>query len=598
MRLLNTTTFKLEYYEDANLVPEYAIFSHKWYTGGEEVVLLDFQTPGNAPHKKGFAKLQGLCSVAAAKGHRFVWCDACCIEKSNEVELSKSINSMFRWYQNAAECIAFLGDVGGDDGRLLEHSIYFKRGWTLQELIAPQDMIFYDQHWNCLGTKKDLLDALSSITRIPRDVLSHNRHFSTCSVAQRMSWASDRETREVEDEAYSLMGLFDISLKLIYGEGQKAFIKLQREIIASSADQSIFSWKLDSRKHRAGSSLLAPSPHAFAECGNIVPTSVQKPYSLTNIGLSIQWNTWPHSMETYLAYLDCTEVGSPTSEIAILIAKLPTADQYVRVTDPENVSVFSANAPSAVERRLRKTRQIYMREVTEELPMNRSYGFWLRTIEPPRRPGSEIHVLSRAATTARDRLMLNPGMVGDAGIIGIDPKTKGSSKWSLVRWIKLQFDDEFRPMIVMLNDRGRQTYANALRGNLNQRTFDREITDRQVNGRWAHEGLFSDFSWHETKQSQTNSLIPTPDRAKKWDGGAYSMSFIERFGNTRDFEDLNLRFQVKLLRDPSSDDGSSASASSTGRTKYIWTVDITEYPAHLKSGFPWSALRSLITGKE
>ncbi|KAK5729161.1 hypothetical protein LTR15_002303 [Elasticomyces elasticus] len=533
MRLLNTTTFKLEYYEDDNLVPEYAIFSHKWYPSGEELIILDFQTAENAPHKKGFAKLQALCTIAAAKGHRFV--------------------CMFRWYQNAVECIAFLGDVGGHDGRSLEHSIWiwFKRGWTLQELIAPQNITFYDYRWNCLGTKKDLLKPLSKITRIPRDVLSHDRHFSGCSIAQRMSWASDRETREVEDEAYSLMGLSDISLKLIYGEGEKAFIKLQREIIASSADQSIFSWKLDSRKHRAGSSLLAPSPHAFAECGNIVPTSVQKPYSLTNIGLSIQWNTWPHSMETYLAFLDCTEIGCPGSGIAILIAKLPTENQYVRVTDRENLSVFHSEAPSANEQRFRKIRQIFMRETTEELPMNRSYGFWLRTIEPPRRPGSEIHVLSRAATTAKDCLMLNPGMEGDAGIISIDPKTKGSSKWSLVRWIKLQFDDDFQPMIVMLNDRGRQTYANALRGNLNQRTFDREITD----GRWAHEEVFSDFSWHETKQSQTNHLIPTPDRANKWDGGAYSMSLIHRFGNIRDFEDLNLRFQLKLLRDPFSDDG-------------------------------------------
>ncbi|KAK3661195.1 hypothetical protein LTR56_000318 [Elasticomyces elasticus] len=597
MRLLNTSTFELEYYEDVNLVPEYAIFSHKWYTGGEEVILLDFQRPGNAPHKKGFSKLQGLCSVAAAKGHRFVWCDACCIEKSNEVELSKSINSMFRWYQNAAECIAFLGDVGGDDGRLLEHSIYFKRGWTLQELIAPQDMTFYDQHWNCLGTKKDLLDALSNITRIPRDVLSHHRHFSTCSVAQRMSWASDRETREVEDQAYSLMGLFDISLKLIYGEGEKAFIKLQREIIASSADQSIFSWKLDNRKHRAGSSLLAPSPHAFAECGNIVPTSVQKPYSLTNIGLSIQWYTWPHSMETYLAFLDCSEVGSPRSEIAILIAKLPTADQYLRVTDWENGSVFRDEAPSTDERRLRKSRQIFMRETTDELPLNRSYGFWLRTIEPPRFEGCEIRILPRASTTAKECVMLAPGMVGDAGIISIDPKNKkGSVKWSFVRWIKLQFDDDFHPMVVILNE----PRPSILRGRLNQRTFDLAFNDRQRTDSLADQELFSDFSWLKSKQSQSGQFGPKPDRANKWDGGGYSMTSTntKKGGNIHDFEDLNLRVRLTLLPDPFPKDGRSANASSTGRTKYIWTVDITEYPADLKSGFPWSALRSLITGKE
>ncbi|KAK5719683.1 hypothetical protein LTR17_015218 [Elasticomyces elasticus] len=597
MRLLNTTTFKLEYYEDDNLVPGYAIFSHKWYPSGEELILLDFQTPGNAPHKKGFAKLQGLCTIAAAKGHHFVWCDSCCIDKTNDFELSKSINSMFRWYQNAAECIAFLGDVGSDKGALLEHSIWFKRGWTLQELIAPHKMTFYDQHWNCLGTKEDLLEPLSSITRIPRDVLSHDRHFSSCSVAQRMSWASDRETREVEDGAYSLMGLFDISLKLIYGEGEKAFIKLQREIIASSADQSIFCWKLDNRIHKPGSSLLAPSPRAFADCGDVIPTSVQRPYSLTNIGLSIQLCTWPHSMETYLAYLDCNKVGSPESEIAILIAKLPTADQYVRVTDPENVSVFGAKAPSATERRLRKIRQIFMREVTEELPMNRSYGFWLRTIEPPRSEGCEIRVLSRAATIAQDCVMLAPGMVGDAGVISIDPKNRrGPVKWSFVRWMKLQFDDDFHPIVAILNERRPST----LRGKLNQRTFDLAFNDRQRIDASADQELFSDISWLKSKQSQSSHLGPKPDRANKWDGGGYSMTStnIKKGGSIHDFEDLNLRVRLTLLPDPFSIDGRHASASSTARTKYIWTVDITEYPADLKSGFPWSALRSLITGKE
>ncbi|KAK3647674.1 hypothetical protein LTR56_007903 [Elasticomyces elasticus] len=567
MRLLNTTTFELAHYEDEHLLPKYAIFSHKWYPSGEEVTFSDFQTPGNAPHKKGFAKLESLCAVVAAKGHR--------------------------WYQNATECIAFLGDVGGDEDSPLEHSIWFKRGWTLQELIAPRNMTFYNQHWNCLGTKKDLLEPLSNITRIPQDVLSHYRHFSTCSVAQRMSWASDRETRDVEDEAYSLMGLFDISLKLIYGEGQKAFIKLQREIIATSADQSIFCWKLDSRTHKAGSSLLASSPRAFAECGDIIPTSVQRPFSLTNIGLSIQLETWPHSMEAYLAFLDCEDVGFPGSAVAILIAKLPIASQYVRVTDRNNISVVRCKAPRFPHK---KIRQIFMREITEELPMNRSYGFWLRTIEPPRREGCEIRILSRAATTAQDCVMLAPGMVGDAGIISIDPRhKKGPVKWSFVRWIKLQFDDDFHPMIVILNERR----PSILRGILNQRTFDLAFNDRQRIDSSADQGLFSDSSWLVSKQSQSSHFSPAPDRANKWDGGGYSMtSTIDNYENIHDFKDLNLRVRLKLLPDPFSDDDPSTKTSSSGMVKHIWTVDIEEYPGDLMVGSSWSALRSLITGKE
>ncbi|KAK5676259.1 hypothetical protein LTS10_011071 [Elasticomyces elasticus] len=553
MRLLNTSTFTLEYYEDDNLVPEYAIFSHKWYASGEELILLDFQTSGNAPHKKGFTKVQGLCAIAAAKGHRFVWVDSCCIDKTNDAELSKSINSMFRWYQNAAECIAFLGDVGGNEGRSMDGSIWFKRGWTLQELIAPRNMTFYDQYWNCLGTKKDLLEPLWKITGIPLDVLTHDTHFSSCSIAQRMSWASDRETRDVEDQAYSLMGLFDISLKLIYGEGEKAFIKLQREIIANSADQSIFCWREpDSRTRKFGSSLLAPSPRAFAEMNGIVPTSVQSPYSLTNIGLSIQLYTWPYSMETCLAYLDCRDVRVPDSQIAILIAKLPTENQYVRVADQ-------------------------------------------KTIEPPRPEGSEIRILSRAVTTAKDRVMLAPGMVGDAGIISIDPRGKGQSEWSLVRWIKLQFDDEFRPMVVILNVQGRSD----LRGKLNQRTFDRAFNSRQQTGSSADQELFNDFSWFESKQSQSSHFSPKPDRSNKWDKGFYSMTFVEKPGALLcDLEDLNLSFWLKLLPDPSSDDGLSGNILSTDKAKYIWTVYITELSADLSKRSPWSSLRSLITGKK
>lgn len=162
--------------------------------------------------------------MAISENCRYGWVDTCCINKGDAVELSEAINSMYQWYKGSKLCIAYLEEV---PQKQLTDSQWFDRGWTLQELISPKAVTFFDHDWNIIGTKLKLIADLSRKTSIPEEILSHTTQPSSCSVAQRMSWAADRKTKRVEDRAYSLMGLFDIHMPMIYGEREKAFLRLQ-----------------------------------------------------------------------------------------------------------------------------------------------------------------------------------------------------------------------------------------------------------------------------------------------------------------------------------------------------------------------------------
>ena len=176
----------------------------------------------------------------------------CCIDKTSSAELSEAINSMFRWYEKAKVCYAYLSDVSGDanlkkDVSEFVGSRWFTRGWTLQELVAPKSVLFYSRRytgWHFLGTKEDLCDHISAVTGIDTDTL-YGAGLELASVARKMSWASHRETTRVEDTAYCLLGIFDVNMPLLYGEGKKAFLRLQEEILRSSYDYSLFAWGLN-----------------------------------------------------------------------------------------------------------------------------------------------------------------------------------------------------------------------------------------------------------------------------------------------------------------------------------------------------------------
>ncbi|KAK4457972.1 heterokaryon incompatibility protein-domain-containing protein, partial [Cladorrhinum samala] len=240
MRLLRTDKLESVHFPGQD-VPPFVILSHTW--DDEEVLFQDIQQ-GTATSRRGIQKVYGACEQARKDGFRFIWIDTCCIDKTSSAELSEAINSMFQWYGDADVCYAFLSDVDGsedphspDSG--FQKSRWFTRGWTLQELIAPPIVIFYDEDWDEIGSRAKLQSLIVSITNINAEYFE-TMDLSQFSAAQKMSWASNRQTTRVEDMAYCLLGLFDINMPLLYGEGEKAFLRLQEEILRQSEDDSLF----------------------------------------------------------------------------------------------------------------------------------------------------------------------------------------------------------------------------------------------------------------------------------------------------------------------------------------------------------------------
>lgn len=392
MRLINTHTLKLE--DCLEVVPKYAILSHTW--GDEEVTLQDWSAPEMRDHllsllgtlesegpaytsltkwqslahinsteveervqhwrgpigtknhlnRFGYWKILQTCILARKDGLRYLWVDTNCIDKTSSAELSEAINSMYVWYRSSAVCYAYLSDVvitdstyenindlKDDSLNSFRQSRWFRRGWTLQELLAPRRLSFFSRDWILVGTKQNMAPLLAEITRVDERYLLYTQDIRSASVAQRMAAAADRTTTRPEDIAYCLLGLFNVNMPLLYGEGGKAFVRLQEEIMKVSDDHSIFAWtwltELSGRNtgktaaevaaiHRKGHSLvykpnfpanrmngilynymrqpvtrptlLAPDPACFFDASNIPilkPTGSAGIFTMTNAGLSI-----------------------------------------------------------------------------------------------------------------------------------------------------------------------------------------------------------------------------------------------------------------------------------------------------------------------
>lgn len=290
MRLLNTKSLRFEEFF-ANQVPQYAILSHRW--GDDEVTFQDLRK-GRKRDSQGYAKIKRCCYLADERGFHWVWIDTCCIDKKSSAELSEAINSISHWYHGAGECYAYLADVvwdfqnvGASKMKFME-SKWFTRGWTLQELLAPSTIIFLDEKWRAFGARDMLSTEISAATGIKQE---HLDDWSGASIATKMSWVSRRVTSRVEDLAYCMLGLFDVNMPLLYGEGEKAFVRLQLEIIKKSDDESIFAWTTKpSSQTFVG--MLAPRPDCFAQSADIRihPHLLKKrfPYAMTNQGLEFQ----------------------------------------------------------------------------------------------------------------------------------------------------------------------------------------------------------------------------------------------------------------------------------------------------------------------
>ncbi|KAJ5622373.1 heterokaryon incompatibility protein-domain-containing protein [Penicillium herquei] len=293
MWLINARTIKLKYFVTPQQAPPYAILSHTWGDYEDEISFQEMkESDSRSPkHSKrpGWQKIKQACAKAMEYNYKYIWIDTCCIDKSSSAELQEAINSMFSYYAESDICIAYLSDVEvsritlglGTQLEQFQEARWFTRGWTLQELLAPANVEFFNKSWQNLGSKNELCDLISDITGI-RNIYLRGRDDAArrrASVAERMSWAAKRETTRLEDKAYCLLGLFDVHMPLLYGEGDRAFLRLQEEILRSNDDVTIHLWSMPNssryeklnlgvkRTHFGGPRehpLMAPGPEFFS----------------------------------------------------------------------------------------------------------------------------------------------------------------------------------------------------------------------------------------------------------------------------------------------------------------------------------------------
>ena len=318
MWLLHTSTGELVHFDSPDDVKGgYAILSHVWQQpemSFQELQALRLHPSSSQDTVLSLAspKIRECCRLAESHGYQWLWIDTCCIDRSSSAELSEAVNSMFAWYSQAHVCYAYLYDVSRSGSlhrreSAFRKSRWFSRGWTLQELIAPRSLVFLSQDWTMVGTKASLASLLEEITGIDADVLTFRRSVADVSVARRMWWASTRKTTRIEDEAYSLMGLFGVHMPTVYGEGARAFRRFQEEILKRTSDQTLFAWgnvlpartsplheRIAFSNYHDDSHLFAPSPAAFCNSGNMKPIPVHVAFksALTTLGIH------PEELET------------------------------------------------------------------------------------------------------------------------------------------------------------------------------------------------------------------------------------------------------------------------------------------------------------
>ncbi|KAI1311092.1 heterokaryon incompatibility protein-domain-containing protein [Xylaria venustula] len=378
----------LAHSDEGEIRPEY----QHWYT---------LVGPDQRLNGFGYWKILKTCLEARKDGLNYLWVDTNCIDKTSSADLSEAINSMYTWYRSSSICYAYLSDVRitdtiyharspdtahvemelkNNDLDSFRQSRWFRRGWTLQELLAPKTVRFYSRDWTPIGTKKEMATLLAKITRVDAKYLLYAQDIRSASIAQRMAAVADRTTTRPEDIAYCLLGLFNVNMPLLYGEGAMAFVRLQEEIMKVSDDHSLFYWTwiseltgrfkgeavasrrdhftldhkpnfpvnrvkslLHNRMRRDGSrpTLLAPDPACFFDASSVPtlrPLEGSGIFTLTNAGLSVTLPILRYpDKRLFFAVID--EVKNPKNDTisTILIPLTPHyrhQDRWTRTSFP------------------------------------------------------------------------------------------------------------------------------------------------------------------------------------------------------------------------------------------------------------------------
>ncbi|GIZ45899.1 hypothetical protein CKM354_000904700 [Cercospora kikuchii] len=373
---------------------------------------------------------------------------------------------MFRWYSRSNVCYVFLTDVSKaeldldelathancrhlkarDSGvKLIDNAfarcLWFSRGWTLQELLAPKHLYFYDKDWQLLGDKKSLQCWISQASGIDGDVLCGDYSLQQCSVAMRMSWAARRRTTRVEDRAYSLLGIFDVNMPMLYGEGSKAFMRLQEEIIKTNDDQTIFVWESDQSDYVG---MLAPDLDAFQGKGehHYYTFFPSQGFSLSNRGLLIKMPLIQWSLDIYIAVLCCGIIvngnGKPQG---IYLQRLGSSEQYGRVRFQGRHSVPVEGALPALKPVYVRQRVLYPSEM--HYLQERDYEFEIDPLLLSPSPQQPVNILL-GQYRQQDRTISQPpgSKIYPITILSLDHLRLQA------KWLGLGFDHDFHPVIV------------------------------------------------------------------------------------------------------------------------------------------------------
>ncbi|KAF4814742.1 Vegetative incompatibility protein HET-E-1 [Colletotrichum siamense] len=270
MKLVHTATLQAFAFSYPPPV-QYAILSHTW-SSPQDDEWLHYDSEDNESNSSRDEIVRKVCHLASAHELDFVWIDALCIDKSSSADVSTTINLLPKYLERAAICFAFLDDlpcgVSAPCRETWAQCRFWRRTWTLQELVLPPRVQFYDASWHLRGghTSQTLHPLISGITGIDEDVLCRQRSLQHTSVARKMSWAAFKEASNPEDLVYSLLGLFDVCMPIIYGEGKsRAFRRLQEEILRHTNDSSLFAWTSMVEEDNRGA--FANSPDEFLSFG-------------------------------------------------------------------------------------------------------------------------------------------------------------------------------------------------------------------------------------------------------------------------------------------------------------------------------------------
>ncbi|KAF7532918.1 hypothetical protein G7054_g7536 [Neopestalotiopsis clavispora] len=274
-------------------IPPYAILSHTWGSDGQEVTFQDvIQKTGE--NKAGYEKILFCGRQAKRDALQHFWVDTCCIDKTSSSELTEAINSMFRWYRNAARCYVYLTDVSTRSAEpqsswqhQFEQSRWFSRGWTLQELLAPVSVMFFSVEGDYLGDRESLQNTIHRITKIPVAAL-RGAGLGQFSNHERLAWAMSRQTTREEDAAYCLLGIFDVFLPLIYGEGRTHAIARLLERVNQQTGASAISIQPSHPPQQVSVSNVASTP--------LFDPRWRRGSTCWTFGIEIEMQTKPHKI--------------------------------------------------------------------------------------------------------------------------------------------------------------------------------------------------------------------------------------------------------------------------------------------------------------